>query len=447
MVAGRTVQRDMLDPLVSSCLIVFHSLIFVASISVNTIIIVLFFQRRQDIRGVLDRFSLSLTLSNLLCVVLATPLILLHLSSADADRSLVLIKSADVALTMLMCSSVINQLLIACNRLVGVAHALRYRNLMTTTRGRLLVALAWLVAIGTTVLVSLAVHWPGKHTRWRLAGNLALFTLVFILPLLALTVIYGRIYVLARISGRRKRRHIMTLMSVHNQSLPTLAKSISTPDTPSMVKAAQHWQCDSSETRSVHSKHTESRGSLRSECASISRHKEQRTVRVSVAVVILFIISWLPLAAAELLPLPALPEIVHVLSAATALASTLATPFLYVLISRCVRRRIKRMLRMTTSPHRQSKTRSSLMASIKPVKMAFNGTNRTFLEVFSHKYAIKDEKGKLDHQQNDKLLFVYTSSKCEPLDFRSERSGRPYSWPDFSRSISEISCYTTTSDC
>lgn len=443
----------MYHPLLSTFLFAFHCIVFVASITVNTVIVVLFLQRRKDIRGVLDRFSFSLTLGNLLCVCVTTPLILLQLASADAAVSLALIRSADVALTLLMCSSVINQLLIACNRLIGVAYALRYRNLMTTTRGRLLVASAWLLVAVTTVVVSVSANWPGKEEKWRLVINAVLFTVVFFIPLLLLTVVYGRIYVLARSNSQRRRRYLMTLMAIQRQSIAPLSKSISMIDTPSMARSSQHWQYASTDNKLVESKRVESSECLRYEFESISRRKELRTAKVSLAVVLLFVVSWLPLAVDQLLLVPAVKPL-RLVSSAAAVSSTLVTPFLYVFISRCVRKRVIYMLRTVTSqsPHGESKTTGSIKTSIKPLKFVVNGAEKSPIKVLSQKYVTKDDLDvvKPQHKNVDTLSYDDICTRSESIDINSERNGENHgsnSWTAFYRSISESSCYTTTSDC
>ncbi|XP_045121072.1 adenosine receptor A2a-like isoform X1 [Portunus trituberculatus] len=319
--------------------------IFVISSVLNTVFLIIFF-RRPSLRSVSNRFIVSLTACNLLGSWVLLPLV-----TGDTFlvgwESPVLCRGLDAAAELVVAASVFATLLIAVDRFFAITDPLHYHMLVTRAKSVVMVASGWALAAALAATAALGDlsdrPWqvcgtpaarPGDPWNYRSYFVVANLVLCFAVPVVLLVWIYTRIYLAAQQNSERTRRN-----SLCGSTLDAVTPSRGPSRTPS--------------TRSTSSQIV---SSLRHRIsnASLFLHKEEsRAAKISVVVIVLVFVCWLPFHAAALLhtsllqvwlPRPAWSVVMML-----ALSNAAVSPYVYLYRSRRIQREVRRLLGLPLS--------------------------------------------------------------------------------------------------
>eukprot|EP00794_Sanderia_malayensis_P005690 gene5690-6391_t len=94
-------------------------------------------------------------------------------------------------------ASVMNLTFVSVDRYICVIFPLRYRNLMTSKRGKIMICIIWLYATGMALVKAIAFDWPRPNYE------ILIFVLGFLLPLCIMGVSYCRMFRAARHQRRQ----------------------------------------------------------------------------------------------------------------------------------------------------------------------------------------------------------------------------------------------------
>lgn len=326
-------------------LVLVLAVIFIVSSVLNTVFLVIFF-RRPSLRSVSNRFIVSLTACNLLGSWVLLPLVAGD-TFLTGWHSPALCRGLDAAAELVVASSVFATLLIAVDRFFAITDPLHYHMLVTRPKSVAMVASGWALAAALAVTAALgdlsdrpwqvcgppgARHAsPWTHRSCFVVANLVL---CFTAPVVLLVWIYTRIYLAAQRNSERTRRN-----SLCGASLDAVTPSRGPSRTPS--------------TRSTSSQIV---SSLRHRIsnASLFLHKEEsRAAKISVVVIVLVFVCWLPFHAAALLHTPLfqvwLPRPAWSVVMMLALSNSAVSPYVYLYRSRRIQREVRRLLGLPLS--------------------------------------------------------------------------------------------------
>ena len=101
--------------------------------------------------------------------------------------------------------SLLSTLLIAADQYLAILHALRYHNVMSKMRVSLSLAGVWLSSVFLTVIIYLLLYFGTKSDGLRLTASIVLLA-TFIVPMIAMAVIYTKIYLVAHTSSEKVRK-------------------------------------------------------------------------------------------------------------------------------------------------------------------------------------------------------------------------------------------------
>lgn len=321
------------------------TLVFLVSSILNTVFLVIFF-RRPALRSISNRFIVSLTVCNLLASWLLLPLVVAD-TFLTGWRSESLCRGMDAVSELVASASVFATLLIAVDRFCAITDPLHYHMLVTRVKSLTMIALGWVLA---TIIAAAAAAlgdlsgraWnvcgrasgPGQPWTYRSYYVVINMVVSFAVPMILLIWIYMRIYHAAHKNSERTRRN-----SLCGATLDAVTPSRQPSRTPS--------------TRSTSSQIvTNLRHRISN--ASLFLHKEEsRAAKISVVVIVLFFVCWLPYYAATLLHTSLLqvwvPDVVQSVVMMLALSNSAVSPYVYLYRSRRIQREVRRLLGLSLS--------------------------------------------------------------------------------------------------
>ncbi|KAG0721463.1 Alpha-1B adrenergic receptor [Chionoecetes opilio] len=291
-------------------------------------------------------FIVSLTACNLLGSWMLLPLVAADTFLAGYEWP-VLCRGLDAAAELVVAASVFATLLIAVDRFCAITDPLHYHMLVTRPKSVLMVAAGWALAAALAATAALGdlsdKPWqvcgpPGAHhgAPWNyrscfVAANLVL---CFAAPVVLLVWIYTHIYLAAQQNSERTRRNSLcgaTLDAVSHSRGPS--RTPSTRSTSSQIVSSLRHRISN---------------------ASLFLHKEEsRAAKISVVVIVLVFVCWLPFHAAALLHTPLLqvwlPRPAWSVVMIMALSNTALSPYVYLYRSRRIQREVRRLLGLPLS--------------------------------------------------------------------------------------------------
>ncbi|KAI5719711.1 hypothetical protein M8J76_013695 [Diaphorina citri] len=266
--------------------------------TVFNILVIFIFYRRPSLRSPSNRFILNLVVANLLsCVVFAPTTMLLDLVSSGGLSVLV------------VTSSIFSVVAIAIDRYSAVLNPLHYAMSVTKTRSILLIGGTWLSA-----LFLASPHFFVQCTSpdfWK-AHSLTLLTTGFSIPLVALVLIYVKMYSAAHKNSMRTRRHSIsaTLSGEYDEHRRKMSNSV------------------------------------------IFFGEESRAVRTAVLVILSYLVTWSPyymnvyLSVWEKVTIPAQ------VSNLCIVLSSILSPIIYVFRNELIRKEVTSILHWKASKHK-----------------------------------------------------------------------------------------------
>ncbi|XP_066972292.1 5-hydroxytryptamine receptor 5B-like isoform X1 [Macrobrachium rosenbergii] len=320
------------------------ALVFLISSVLNTVFLVIFF-RRPALRSISNRFIVSLTVCNLLASWLLLPLVVTD-SFLTGWKSEALCRGLDAVSELVASASVFATVLIAFDRFCAITDPLHYHMRITRLMSVAMIALGW----GIPALIATAAAMEDLSGRtwnvckgfsasgeaWTYRSYFVVFNMVlsFVIPMHALIWFYVKIYHAAHKNSERTRRN-----SLCGATLDAVAPSRAPSRTPS--------------TRSTSSQIvTNLRHRISN--ASLFLHKEEsRAAKISVVVIVLFFICWLPYYAVALFHTPLIkvwmPDVSQSIVMVLALSNSAISPYLYLYRSRRIQREVRRLLGLPLS--------------------------------------------------------------------------------------------------
>ncbi|XP_064097375.1 5-hydroxytryptamine receptor 5B-like isoform X2 [Macrobrachium nipponense] len=322
------------------------ALVFLISSVLNTVFLVIFF-RRPALRSISNRFIVSLTVCNLLASWLLLPLVVTD-SFLTGWKSEAFCRGLDAVSELVASASVFATVLIAFDRFCAITDPLHYHMRITRLMSVAMIALGWgipaLIATaaamedlsGRTWNVCKGFSASGEAWTWTYRSYFVVFNMVlsFVIPTHALIWFYVKIYHAAHKNSERTRRN-----SLCGATLDAVAPSRAPSRTPS--------------TRSTSSQIvTNLRHRISN--ASLFLHKEEsRAAKISVVVIVLFFVCWLPYYAVALFHTPLIevwmPDVSQSIVMVLALSNSAISPYLYLYRSRRIQREVRRLLGLPLS--------------------------------------------------------------------------------------------------
>ncbi|XP_042226652.1 probable G-protein coupled receptor No18 isoform X2 [Homarus americanus] len=332
-------------------------IVFLVSSVLNTIFLVIFF-RRSSLRSISNRFIVSLTVCNLLASWLLLPLVIADTFLPNWE-SASLCRAIDAVSELVASASVFATLLIAVDRFCAITDPLHYHMLVTRPKSVAMIASGWIAA----ALIAAAAGLGDMSNRaWNVCGAATAATealtettpefwsyrsyfvvinmaVSFMVPMILLIWIYIRIYHAAHKNSERTRRNSLcgaTLDAVTPSRAPS--RTPSTRSTSSQIVTTLRYRISN---------------------ASLFLHKEEsRAAKISVVVIVLFFICWLPYYSATLLHTSLLqvwvPGVVHSVVLVLALSNSALSPYLYLYRSRRIQREVRRLFGLPLSSTKSS---------------------------------------------------------------------------------------------
>ncbi|XP_059485078.1 alpha-1A adrenergic receptor-like [Neocloeon triangulifer] len=258
--------------------------------SAVNLLALLIFLKRPALRSPSNRFVVSLVLGNLLTAAVLVPSTLMA-----RHRDPWLRRSLSALAIFAVAGSVLSVVCIALDRHSAVLSPLHYSSPGTKQRARVLLGVAWgLALLQATLPLTIGAEPPSlifsqSQTPFRIAYASSLATLGLIIPLLILCVIYARMYGAAQRNSERTRRHSVT-------------------DVVALTRQG-----------------------------SVFSREEGRAVKTAAIVVTSFLLCWTPYFAG-LLAGPWAPTPFGLFALSAALSNGVVTPFVYVFRSEAARR-------------------------------------------------------------------------------------------------------------
>ncbi|XP_075217914.1 beta-3 adrenergic receptor-like [Lycorma delicatula] len=176
------------DAVVDVCM----TLLAASGLASNALVLVVFY-RCPALRSPSNRFVGSLVFADLLSSVVLAPVLMSHLPLLSAGFS-----------TLVATSSVFSIVAIAIDRYSAVLSPLHYAMTVTRRRSLAVIALVWSLSVA---LASPHLLMPCENAIFWLSHSLILLFIGFTFPLIALVLIYARMYAAAHRNSLRTRRH------------------------------------------------------------------------------------------------------------------------------------------------------------------------------------------------------------------------------------------------
>ncbi|XP_065352880.1 alpha-1A adrenergic receptor-like isoform X1 [Cloeon dipterum] len=258
--------------------------------SAINLLALLIFLRRPALRSPSNRFVVSLVVGNLLTAAVLVPSTLLA-----RHREPWLRRSLAASAVFAVAGSVLSVVCIALDRHSAVLSPLHYSSPGTKQRARVLLGVAWGLALLQAALPLTigaeppSLIFPQSHTPFRIAYASTMAGLGLVVPLLVLCVIYTRMFGAAQRNSERTRRHSVT-------------------DVVALTRQG-----------------------------SVFSREEGRAVKTAAIVVTSFLFCWTPYFAG-LLAGPWAPAPLALVALSAALSNGVVTPFVYVFRSEAARR-------------------------------------------------------------------------------------------------------------
>nr|XP_018912590.1 PREDICTED: beta-3 adrenergic receptor-like [Bemisia tabaci]XP_018912591.1 PREDICTED: beta-3 adrenergic receptor-like [Bemisia tabaci]XP_018912592.1 PREDICTED: beta-3 adrenergic receptor-like [Bemisia tabaci] len=186
------------------------SLLAILGLFVNLLVLIVFY-RRPTLRSPSNRFVGSLIMANLLSSTVLAPVLLSDKSSVSAGLS-----------ALVVTSSVFSIVAIAVDRYSAVLSPLHYANTISRRRSLAIILMSWSLAI---LLSSPYVLFQCAAPIFWQTHSMVLLIVGFTFPLMALVIIYSRMYTAAHRNSMRTRRHSVCteVDSVHRNSNATFS--------------------------------------------------------------------------------------------------------------------------------------------------------------------------------------------------------------------------------
>lgn len=312
-------------------------ILLMSGVAANSVLL-LAFHRRPALRTTSNRFVGNLLVVNLLSTCLLIPLTCVDIAPSAAwwpQSPLSLCVVDEFVSAWVSSASLFATLLIALDQYMAITFPLRYHGLTAGTRSWFLLAAAWLAAM-VVALVSVVGQqhpslWygcdvPASHIP-ELTSDLAypviVFSVLFVVPTLLVAVIYGRIYLEAHANCERMRRGSnSTVMAggspTHEIATEPLVRferrnsadlitepAVKSKQASGLLKHSKTSACLSANKNQAPTlKRSQTTGqqlmhSLRHKISNASlfmqRHKDElHTARISLVIVVLVLVCWLP---------------------------------------------------------------------------------------------------------------------------------------------------------
>ncbi|XP_047475453.1 beta-3 adrenergic receptor-like isoform X1 [Penaeus chinensis] len=319
--------------------------VFLVSTVFNTVVLVIFF-RRPSLRSVSNRFIMSLTVCNLLASWLLLPLVVADTFHVGWE-SVALCRAMDAVSELVASASVFATLLIAVDRFCAITDPLHYHMLVTRPKSVAMIAGGWVLAALIAVAAgfgelsgrawNVCGSMPPNGDTWTFRSYFVLINMVvsFVGPMHLLIWIYVRIYHAAHKNSERARRNSLcgaTLDAVGPPRAPS--RTPSTRSTSSQIVTTLRHRISN---------------------ASLFLHKEEsRAAKISVVVIVLFFVCWMPYYASAILHTPLVqplwvPSVVHNVAMILVLSNSAISPYVYLYRSRRIQREVRRLLGLPLS--------------------------------------------------------------------------------------------------
>ncbi|KAK6638415.1 hypothetical protein RUM44_008844 [Polyplax serrata] len=304
------------------------------------IIVILVFYKRPALRSSSNRFVLSLVVANFISVLVLAPVLLFLFSRSSLDCFSQLASCLPV---LVVTASVFSILVIAIDRYNAVLSPLHYSMTITSQRNKETIAAIWCVSLLLSTPPLLGVF--NKRIRYpeydvlRYSYATALVVFVFIVPLLALMLVYFRMYIAAHKNSERTRRQSIQANAgdcSRGGSMDTQYPPIIT--TLDFIRTAKPPMLSQIHKRRI------SNASF----SAILFREEGRAVKTAVMVVASFIICWAPF---FVLLLMSTFELLDVLTHTTLflcllliVLNSILSPFIYVFRNEIARNEAVRLM-------------------------------------------------------------------------------------------------------
>ncbi|KAK7068374.1 hypothetical protein SK128_024191 [Halocaridina rubra] len=258
-----------------------------------------------------------------------------------------LCRGLDAVSELVASASVFATLLIAIDRFCAITDPLHYHMLVTRPKSVAMIASGWIlasiIAVGGAFGDIAGRAWNvcqsvphGREDLWTYRSYFVLINMVvsFVVPMHLLIWIYVRIYHAAHKNSERTRRNSLcgaTLDAVTPSRAPS--RTPSTRSTSSQIVSTLRHRISN---------------------ASLFLHKEEsRAAKISVVVIVLFFVCWLPYYAADFLHTSLVqvwvPDVVQSIVMILALSNSAISPYVYLYRSRRIQREVRRLLGLPLS--------------------------------------------------------------------------------------------------